>query len=90
MQNNYFIPDISDIRVGYEYEYIIGTVFQKVKIRNLTDPLLKNIEAAFESKVARVPYLTKEQIEAEGWELSPYSFIIMDITDKNKLGDEHM
>ena len=75
MENKYFIPDIEDVYVGYELEW-------KCKIRNqdwektICDTDLISIiydeyeHADFEEpydEQFRVPYLTKEQIEAEGW-----------------------
>ena len=75
MENKYFTPDIEDVYVGYELEW-------KCKIRNqdwektICDTDLISIiydeyeHADFEepyNEQFRVPYLTKEQIEAEGW-----------------------
>ena len=75
MENKYFTPDIEDVHVGYELEW-------KCKIRNqdwektICDTDLISIiydeyeHADFEEpydEQFRVPYLTKEQIEAEGW-----------------------
>jgi hypothetical protein len=74
MENKYFTPDIEDIHVGYECELLMNTnvsilnptsnapefkpfIFEKNKIELLIE-LYDSI---------RVPYLTKEQIEAEGW-----------------------
>lgn len=37
----------------------------------------------------RTLYLTKEQIEAEGWKKSDYSFIIADLTDEQLHGDRY-
>lgn len=81
MENKYFTTDISDIRVGYECEMHVA-IFEddqwkekewiKGKVTNLykfewTDfreiPHIFGID--FEPHF-RVPYLTKEQIEAEG------------------------
>lgn len=76
MENKYFTPDIEDICIGYELEW-------KCKIRNQdwekttcdTD-LISIIYDEYEhsdfeepyNEQFRVPYLTKEQIKAEGWE----------------------
>ena len=74
MENKYFTPDIEDIHIGYECELLMNTnvsilnptsnapefkpfIFEKNKIELLIE-LYDSI---------RVPYLTKEQIEAEGW-----------------------
>ena len=68
MENKYFTPDIEDLHIGYECElketdswnitvldedHVVGIIY--LKQRHNYD--------------VRVPYLTKEQIEAEGWEL---------------------
>lgn len=58
----YFVPEISDIRVGYECEYNpTGDLWVKALLN-------KNSDFSFLfSKPIRTLYLTKEQIEAEGW-----------------------
>jgi hypothetical protein len=77
MENKYFTPDIEDFHIGYECELLMNTnvsilnptsnapefkpfIFEKNKIELLIE-LYDSI---------RVPYLTKEQIEAEGWKLN--------------------
>ena len=74
MENKYFTPAIEDFHIGYECELLMNTnvsilnptsnapefkpfIFEKNKIELLIE-LYDSI---------RVPYLTKEQIEAEGW-----------------------
>src|SRR6187431_2955175 len=69
----YFTPSIEDIRVGYECELLI---FNWKKDKGEWIPTVLEItnfdhesEAwALSLNIIRVPYLTKEQIEAEGWE----------------------
>lgn len=70
----YFIPEISDLHVGYECEslnalpeeerywipYVVGETTG-------TWNQFGGIRWAVENKHLRVPYLTKEQIEKEGW-----------------------
>lgn len=74
MENKYFTPDIEDIHVGYEYEQLINQVWTK-EIFAKGSYLPENIDllhwahSCILNKNLRVPYLTKEQIEAEGWEL---------------------
>jgi hypothetical protein len=62
--SKYFTPDIEDIRVGYECEFAGWMEGHKPSFTvgqgNITS-VLRDI------KVLRVPYLTPEQIEAEGW-----------------------
>lgn len=70
MKEKYYTPEIEDIKVGYEFERIIDD-------DNSDDVWIKDI-IKFEhgwlelpedyNERIRVPYLTKEQIEAEGWE----------------------
>lgn len=77
-QNKYFTPDIEDIRVGYEGEinwsrgYSETFVPFKITVQNedfAYTGLLSEIVDAMDDGYAEVktPYLTKEQIEAEGW-----------------------
>ena len=71
MENKYFTPDIEDIRVGYEYESLQKQedgsekwVPQKIVRRY---DLEGDWEGWLHYGIVRTPYLTKEQIEAEGW-----------------------
>lgn len=66
--SKYFTPDIEDIRVGYvcevnyHYPEVVweeSTVSDNFHFQNWTSRIA--------DKAIRVPYLTKEQIEAEGW-----------------------
>ncbi len=76
MENKYFTPEISDLYIGYECEKncnIIGVHSTEVEQVWLSytihyDRDFTNIESDIVDY--RVPYLTKEQIEAEGWELT--------------------
>jgi hypothetical protein len=66
-QNKYFTPSIEDIRVGYECEELMtGGSFEPSIIDSAG---VRIAEMEIPSKAIRVPYLTKEQIEAEGWEV---------------------
>lgn len=74
--DRYFTPPIEDIHVGYECEslnalpkeerywipYVVGETTG-------TWNQFGGIRWAVENKHLRVPYLTKEQIEKEGWEI---------------------
>lgn len=64
----YFVPQIEDIRVGYECEYMQGNQFLPFKVRQPEISIL-----AVETGILRTPYLTKEQIEAEGFIFSTWS-----------------
>ena len=68
MENNkYFTPDIEDLCIGYELvsnlekqNIGIGRVPLRISKDNISH-VLSNVDTY------EVPYLTKEQIEAEGW-----------------------
>ena len=85
MKNKYYTPDIEDLRVGYECEvnvpirvnnkwipsgYIMGTItsivphFEWQDYQKTCHTFGKNFKIEF-----RVPFLTKEQIETEGWQV---------------------
>lgn len=60
----YFTPEISDIHIGYECEWVDSRGdWMPLRVLNTQD-----IIDAFNDKL-RTPYLTKEQIEKEGWEV---------------------
>lgn len=67
-ETKYFTPDIEDIRVGYECEiskfkeWTPTIITWDYNIDGLTYCMKVSPDACI-----RVPYLTKEQIEAEGW-----------------------
>lgn len=73
MEQKYFTPDITDIRVGYEYEYFLGGNWHKGKVFDLyTDRMgcgIGELQGYLAEGNLRVPYLTKNQVEKEGWEL---------------------
>lgn len=72
----YFTPSIEDIRVGYELEYYTKRFFSTGEVKETWTPVVVRTPTVplyigeVMKKTARVPYLTKEQIEAEGWELT--------------------
>jgi hypothetical protein len=72
-QSKYFTPNIEDIRVGYECEMSTDRFeFFKTKIdlsdiNDLIDWYRQGYFTNNLSDIIKVPYLTKEQIEAEGW-----------------------
>lgn len=78
MENKYFTPDIEDICIGYEYEQLVTPLSESLDKGEeewmkckFPDPFtIDRILLLYERKEQlRVPYLTKEQIEAEGWNL---------------------
>ena len=83
MENKYFTPDITDIYVGYELEWKSQIRKQDWKITVCDTDLISIIYDEYEhadieepfNQQFRVPYLTKEQIEAEGWTKEKSYFI---------------
>ena len=77
MENKYFTPGIADIYVSYELEWKSQIIKQDWEITVCDIDLISIIYDEYEhadieepfNQQFRVPYLTKEQIEAEGWEL---------------------
>ena len=80
MENKYFIPNIEDLHIGYDCEIynqysskLIKKVgWHSVKV-NCSPEMSKYVgilqcKKLIKTQHIRVPYLTKEQIEAEGWE----------------------
>ena len=77
-ENQYFTPSIEDIRVGYQCELAIpinygrdtGWFKTKIDIDDLSRPdAIYHYQTCIIDEKIRVPYLTKEQIEAEGWKI---------------------
>ena len=74
MESKYFNPDIEDFYIGYKFEtkvYGEEDTWVKCIYSRLTDELFcKDSDGnIWINDSIRVPYLNKEQIEAEGWEL---------------------
>lgn len=63
----YFQPDITDLKVGYECEVKWHTYGDGINWRSY---IVKAGDSILTTDNVRVPYLTKEQIEAEGWEIT--------------------
>ena len=84
-KEKYYTPEIEDIRVGYECEMESSWGWQKGKWPEIlmTDTLsgfhVQKVGAlkATNTGSLRVPYLTVEQIEAEGWiKVNDNTFVI--------------
>jgi hypothetical protein len=65
-QEKYYTPSIGDIRVGYECEHYYPKDGWKYVIIE-SDTRFKCWEDYIQENRLRTPYLTKEQIEGEGW-----------------------
>lgn len=75
MENKYYTPDIEDIRVGYECERMKkwsqnekGKYEEWEVFKFPVDTMVIILKDSL--KQFRTPYLTKEQIEAEGWKFN--------------------
>jgi hypothetical protein len=79
MENKYYTPEIEDLRVGYECEW--NTHADPIQVdgytrwmpHTITVETLENYGLGCmrkNMKHFRTPYLTKEQMEAEGWNYS--------------------
>lgn len=67
-ENKYYVPDITEFHVGFEFEFLKNTTWMK-------ESFLCNSQFEFTfddfpelSKLSRVKYLDKEDIESLGWE----------------------
>ena len=70
MENKYFTPDIEDLCIGYELELLCVIEGNNEKEETWKNTIIYNLYVENKEefiKSVRVPYLTKEQIEAEGW-----------------------
>ena len=77
MENKYFTPDIEDLCIGYELEHLSATGYITTKFE--IDSSLSALQELIKLNQVRVPYLTKEQIEAEGWEEHSSNFFKKDL-----------
>jgi hypothetical protein len=76
-KDKYFVPTIEDIRVGYECEVFSSKALEITNTLNSGEFWIKKViknngiaswaEELVNSKRIRVPFLTEEQIENEGW-----------------------
>lgn len=68
----YFTPSIEDMRVGYECEYVNNGIWMRCWVGSGSQEVTISDAILFTEIIPehiRTPYLTKEQIEAEGWKL---------------------
>jgi hypothetical protein len=70
MENKYYTPEISDLRIGYECE---ANVKLYGSVQDDWKPIIlkgvgQEIVYYHSLGVYRTPFLTKEQIEKEGWD----------------------
>jgi hypothetical protein len=70
-EGKYYTPSIEDIRVGYECERL--SYGESKSIKSWYPYIIKEFstfgEKPIDFSIIRTPYLTKEQIEADGWKL---------------------
>jgi len=75
MENKYYLPNEEDFRIGYEYEIFEDFDFYPIKTWHkciygkdgTNNPENMNYPFPVKDGKIRVPFLTKEQIESEGW-----------------------
>src|SRR5674476_935073 len=71
MKEEYYIPELEDLRIGYECEVngagLAGGQDNWVKDTAKSINNLKGLESFLKAGCLRTSYLTKEQIEVEGW-----------------------
>ncbi len=72
MENKYYIPKIEELYVGYELECNVEGNWIKVPyqlnfLQGQGKPDLKDTYRSLSEGHIRTPFLTAEQIEAEGW-----------------------
>lgn len=65
-KDKYYIPDIEDFRIGYEYEKSNDENKSEWRVE-IKDWDFEGLDFYLREGMIRVPYLTQEQIEAEGW-----------------------
>lgn len=69
----YYIPEISDFYIGYEYEYLdiynnwVARIFTSFGLDTHLFTERFFLENGIEEKKIRVPYLSIDQIIKEGW-----------------------
>jgi len=91
MDDKYFVPDIEDLRIGYEFEFQgIPKGWHKMIFKEDDSLIVMKYNIEKLSDAIRVPYLTKEQIEAEGWkEISKYNYEKINSNITAYYGDDH-
>jgi len=92
MSQQYYTPNIEDIRVGYECEAMQSNIISNPEWKKITinsegfrDLLMYHDPITDYSKIFRTPYLTKEQIEAEGWEFGEFQYGLRFYAKKNNI-----
>lgn len=77
MENKYFIPEKEDLRIGYECEMFVFNTIKEESFwkKHVLTPFTLRIGIEDETKsYIRTPYLSQEQLEAEGWNLTDIPF----------------
>jgi hypothetical protein len=91
MEDKYFTPEITDLRIGYECEVSRKKIFTKNETQQDYFPEFEKGKIEYRDFLLlegyikiRVPYLTKEQIIAEGWEFPTQGLMSADMTIYNR------
>ena len=81
MVNKYYTPDVTDIRIGYELEFLTNDLTKKYTSVIFDSKFAVGfnsvdfLEHSLKHNAIRTKYLTKEDIEKEGWiENGPFMF----------------
>ena len=64
MDNNYYTPTVEDFRVGFEYDLWSPLTEGFIAFKTSSG---SSFNGRWENNIIRVPFLTKEAIEADGW-----------------------
>lgn len=64
--DKYYVPDIEDFRIGYEYEKSNDENKSEWRVE-IKDWDFEGLDFYLREGMIRVPYLSQEQIENEGW-----------------------
>ncbi len=69
MEQQYYTPELEDLRVGYECEVFVERNYKSIKLNDRTGLQVSIDLIQIGIHDIRTPYLTKEQIEKEGWKI---------------------
>ena len=68
-ENKYYIPEISEFHVGFEYEIKLEDLWINQSYNSIA---MSEIDKGITNQYIRVKYLDKQDIESLGWEIDQY------------------
>lgn len=84
--DKYYVPDIEDFRIGYEYEKSNDENKSEWRVE-IKDWDFEGLDFYLREGMIRVPYLTHEQIKNEGWTYTPdFNHYYKNIDDEKGYG----